>query len=134
MSAIASSIPCSTKAWAFSGDRVRATTACPRASNWAISGRPIAPVPPAMKIFIYAPPLNEWNCLLNKPDGARPQLPIGYSRTLFLAILPNRRILDIARVQDDRQEAGPGLVARVPGHAVHAPRRFVERFPGLVSL
>jgi hypothetical protein len=37
-------------------------------------------------------------------------------------------------VQDHRQEEGPGLAARVLGHPVHSPRRFVERFPSLVGL
>jgi len=31
------------------------------ASNAAISGRPIAPVPPATKIFICEPPVEVWN-------------------------------------------------------------------------
>src|SRR5262245_59272704 len=66
--------------------------------------------------------------------SARPQLPIGYSRTPFLEFLSDRRILDIAGMQGHCQEAGPSLGARVPGHAMHAPRRFVKRFPGLVSL
>src|SRR5688572_7097863 len=44
--------------------------------------------------------------------------------SLFLAFLPDRRILDIAGVQGYRHEAGPGLGARVPGHPVQTPRRF----------
>src|SRR5215471_12014556 len=49
-------MPRSNNACAFSGDRVRAATVCPLASNCAINGRPIAPVPPATKIFISKPP------------------------------------------------------------------------------
>src|SRR4029078_10946333 len=44
-------MPCSSKAGAFSGERVRTTRTCPLTSNSAISGRPIAPVPPATNIF-----------------------------------------------------------------------------------
>src|SRR5262249_61035583 len=61
--------------------------------------------------------------------------PNGYEpRSLFLAFPPDRRILDIAGVQGHRHEAGPGLGARVPGHPVQTPRRFVERVAGLVLL
>src|SRR5688500_5408678 len=57
----------------------------------------------------------------------------GYDpRSLFLALLRDRRFLGVAGVQDHRQEAGPGLAARVPGHPVHRSRRLVERIPGLV--
>src|SRR5262245_10132017 len=61
--------------------------------------------------------------------------PNGYDpRSLFLALLRDRRFLGVAGVQDHRQEAGPGLAARVPGHPVHRSRRLVERIPGLVGL
>src|SRR5262245_19796070 len=53
-------------------------------------------------------------------------------RSLILAFLPDRRILDIAGVQGYRHEAGPSLGARVPGHPVQTPGRFVERVAGLV--
>jgi hypothetical protein len=61
--------------------------------------------------------------------------PNGYDpRSLFLALLRDRHFLGVAGVQDHRQEAGPGLAARVPGHPVHRSRRLVERIPGLVAL
>ena len=61
--------------------------------------------------------------------------PIRYApRALLLALLPDRHLLGIARVQDHRQEAGRGLAARVLGHPVHRPRRFVERLSGLEGL
>src|SRR5262249_730492 len=44
----------------FSGERVRATRACPLVRISAISGRPIAPVPPATKIFICEPPVDDF--------------------------------------------------------------------------
>ena len=62
-----------------------------------------------------------------EPNGDDP-------RSLFLAFLPDRRILDIAGVQGHRHEAGPGLGARVPGHPLQTPRRFVKRVAGLVLL
>src|SRR5262249_9785948 len=55
-------------------------------------------------------------------------------RSLFLALLRDRDLFGVAGVQDHRQEAGPGLGARVPGHPVHRSRRLVERIPGLVGL
>src|SRR5262245_21518324 len=59
----------------------------------------------------------------------------GYDpRSLFLASLPDRRVLDTAGVQGHRHEAGPGPGARVPSHPVQTPRRFVERVAGLVLL
>ena len=56
------------------------------------------------------------------------------ARSLLLALLRDRHFLGVAGVQDHRQEVGPGLAARVPGHPVHRPRRLVEHFPGLVGL
>ncbi len=59
----------------------------------------------------------------------------GYEpRSLFLALLRDRYFLGIAGVQDHRQEAGLGLAARIPGHAVHSSRGLVERIPSPVFL
>src|SRR5262245_2374974 len=61
--------------------------------------------------------------------------PNGYEpRSLFLALLRDGRFFGVAGVQDHREEAGPGLATRIPGHPVHRPRRLVERVPGLVGL
>ena len=71
--------------------------------------------------------LHESASLCHSSFGWRP--PIGYApRSLLIALLPNRHFRGVARVQDHRQEAGPGLAARVAGQPVHSPRRFVERF------
>src|SRR5262249_16866038 len=52
-----------------------------------------------------------------------------------LLLLPrDRGLFGVAGVQDHRQEAGPGLATRIPGHPVHRSRRLVERIPGLVGL
>src|SRR5262249_41873076 len=61
--------------------------------------------------------------------------PNGYEpRSLFLALLRDCRFFGVAGVQDHREEAGPGLATRIPGHPVHRSRRLVERIPGLVGL
>src|SRR4051794_18117712 len=60
---------------------------------------------------------------------------IGYEpRSLFLALLRDRDFFGVAGVQDQGEEAGPGLGTRIPGHPVHRSRRLVERIPGLVLL
>src|SRR5262249_54117188 len=62
-------MPRSSKAGASSGERVRATTACPLASNLATSGRPTAPGPPATRIFICEPPETErWDLRIGRPQ------------------------------------------------------------------
>src|SRR5512135_889267 len=61
--------------------------------------------------------------------------PNGYEpRSLFLALLRDCRFFGVAGVQDHREEAGPCLATRIPGHPVHRSRRLVERIPGLVFL
>src|SRR5262249_48968950 len=61
--------------------------------------------------------------------------PNGYEpRSLFLALLRDCRFFGAAGVQDHREEAGPGLATRIPGHPVHRSRRLVERVAGLVFL
>src|SRR6516164_6024806 len=61
--------------------------------------------------------------------------PNGYEpRSLFRALLRDCRFFGVAGVKDHREEAGPGLAIRIPGHPVHRSRRLVERIPGLVGL
>src|SRR5437588_6398923 len=61
--------------------------------------------------------------------------PNGYEpRSLFLALLRDCRFFGVAGVQDHRDEAGPGLATRIPGHPVQRPRWLLERIPGLVFL
>src|SRR4051794_37684985 len=62
-----------------------------------------------------------------RPNGYEP-------RSLFLPLLRDRDLFGVAGVQDHREEAGPGLATRIPGHPVHRSRRLVERIPGLVGL
>src|SRR3954449_11891380 len=64
-------------------------------------------------------------------------VPVGVTvspESLFLALLRDRDLFGVAGVQDHRQESGPGLVTRIPGHPVHRSRRLVERIPGPVFL
>src|SRR5262245_55681493 len=110
---LATAAPRSARALAPASDRVMPVTVCPRRTSSAMSGRPIAPLAPATKTFMVM--LQFW----------------------WGVLLPRRRdrhFLGVAGVQDHRQEAGPGLATRVPGHPVHRPRRFVERFPGPIGL
>ena len=46
--------------------------------------------------------------------------PNGYRRrSLFLALLRDCRLFRVAGVQDHREEAGPGLVTRIPARPMH---------------
>src|SRR3954467_2533324 len=76
-------------------------TACPRRTNSATSGRPIAPLAPATNTFMAASPGT--GSLLHRDD----------------------EVLGVPRVEDPRQH--PHLhLARVPGHPVQAAAPLVK--------
>src|SRR5262245_22396406 len=92
----------------------------PRLGNWSpawhASSKASDSGPPWARVGWFS-----WTALREfevQPNGYEP-------RSLFLALLRDRRFLGVAGVQDHRQEAGPGLTARVPGHPVHRSRRLV---------
>src|SRR6516162_8457004 len=71
---------------------------------------------------------------MDRPSGVRSAADGYEPRSLFLALLRDGRFFGVAGVQDHREEAGPGLATRIPGHPMHRSRRLVERIPGLVGL
>src|SRR3954451_9850569 len=94
-------------------------------SAWRAASKASDSGPPRARVGWFS-----WTALRElgvQPNGYEP-------RSLFLALLRDRHFLGVAGVQDHREEAGPGLVTRIPGHPVHRSRRLVERIPGLVYL
>ena len=64
--------------------------------------------------------LHESASLCHSSFGRR--LSISYApQSLLFALLPDRHFFGVARMQDHRRLAGPGLAARVAGQPVHSP-------------
>src|SRR5262249_36139941 len=111
--------------WCYDLARVTVSSAREWSPAWRASSKPSDSGPRWARVGWFSWPAHRE--LEVQPNGYDP-------RTLFLAFVPARRTLDTAGVQGPRHEAGPGLGARVPGHPVQTPRRFVERVAGLVGL
>src|SRR6516165_10388760 len=69
---------------------------------------------------------------MDRPSGVRSAAERLRATIPIPALLRDCRFFGVAGVQDHREEAGPGLATRIPGHPVHRSRRLVERIPGLV--